>query len=125
MDTKKAIGFEIEDGPSRDLIIDVFKYTYDNSRISVGFKFSAGHIGGTKQAENKRDEYYIAKIGKFRITRLAHEDGSGYSFNMSGDCNAIIFGVSDGGDKPSIKPYGYTAWYNAKSRKGHIRFMET
>lgn len=124
MDTKKAISFEIEDGPSRDLIIDVFKYTYDNSRILVGFKFSTGHIGGIKQAGGKRDEYYIARIGKFRITRLAHEDGSGYSFNMNGNCNAIIFSTNDGDSKPSVKYYSFTAWYNAKSRKGHIRFLE-
>lgn len=124
MDAKKAISFTIEDGPSRDLIIDAFKYTYDDSRISVGFKFSIGHAGGIKQAETKRDEWHVAKIGKFRITRLSHEDGSGYSFNMSGNCNAIIFGINDGESKPSPKPYGFTAWYNAKTRKGHIRFIE-
>lgn len=103
MDTKMVL--VIVDGPSKDRLFDACKYAYEKNPIEVDFKFDPPD--GLGQVETKN----------LKITSIEHEDGSGFSLNFNGYIDA----------KPSTEkyflPYRITAYYNTKSRKGHISFL--
>lgn len=115
MNTNSITGrpYRIHGGPSRDLLIDAFKYAYDdNVEVVLDFGIAAGYTGNP----NDDTTAFVKLPAKgFRLTHLSHEDGSGQSFNFSGYCLA-------GSANEVLKPYTFGAYFNTKSRKGWITF---
>ena len=63
-----------------------------------------------------------ADVRDWRITSVAHEDGSGHSFNLGGYCSIY--------NRSTSVPHGivvlkarFSAYYNAKTRNGRIQFF--
>ena len=100
--------FNIVNGPSRDTLIDAFKYAYSrdgivSAKFEIALKPPANHLK--------------IRSKDFIITEIQHEDGSGHSFNIGGFCKADmnpLVGIK------TYKNYSFTAYYNAKTRKGLI-----
>lgn len=127
MDTKmrdysKEIGrsFPIEDGPSRDRLIDAFKYAYDKGTIiGLDFKVALGYTGNLTE-ENVA--YILMPIKDFVILNLGHEDDSGATFDIKGSCLADSRAIVR--DQAEYSLCRFSAYYNAKTRKGCIKLFE-
>ena len=117
MDTNKGRKFNIEAGPSRDLLFDSAKYAYD-ADAHVFIKFSVA-LGYTMPLGHPGCAYIPAKMVGTKIVAIEHEDGSGYSFNLQGYCEASLERYGD-----QVEPYKFFAYYNAKTRKGTITFVK-
>lgn len=100
---KSLLSFNIEGGPSADRLIDSFKYTYSQD-VKVPVTFTVTRI----KNENEHT-YDIAEITDVRIVTIAHESGSGQSFNLTGYCKLP--------SSTSLR-MKFMAYYNAKTRKG-------
>ncbi len=121
MNTKEKL-YQIEDGPSRDRLIDAFKYAYDKrGRIEIHFDVAIGYTG---LREDPKTVYISADMDRLRILRLEHEDGSGRSFNIYGTCRANLTRLDGFATKMDMETYRFVAYYNAANRKGTIRFSE-
>lgn len=104
-------GYDIINGPGRDALFDAFKYAYDKtSVISVNFVVAISNI------KTRSGESFKIKTKGFKISSLEHEDGSGYSFNLQGYCEAD----TRLGSQVHYEQYNFKAYYNAKTRKGFI-----
>ena len=94
----------IEAGPSREELLDAFKYAYDKERsFEVTFTgLSVRRTGDVRQNLSR---------GKFtaKIVGLMHEDGSGQSLII--DAYVSVKGL----DRQVVKFY-----YHARTRTGHI-----
>lgn len=114
MDTNKKMkvlgrGFNIEDGPGRDLLFDAAKYAHDRGTvIPVAFSVATG-------CTEDHAAYIKLPMTDVRIEGVAHEDGSGWSFNLTGHAK-VAFGSEAALD------YKFSAYYNAKTRRGYIHF---
>ena len=123
MNTKKTVAkekqYEIVSGPCKDALFDACKYAYDkHSRVSIWFSIPVGY---TMPPENADAAYVLMKIKNIRLCMIEHEDGSGESFNLHGYCVADLSPV---GAKDAYKPYRFKTYYNARTRKGTITFVE-
>lgn len=111
MNTKFA--YPIEDGPSADRILDSLKYAYDKrDRVHVDFKVAKSYTGPKDEPGTM---YQILPMGETKIVGVTHEDGSGSSFLLKGYARGV-----DG--EPNTVTVPFDAYYNAKTRKGHITF---
>lgn len=106
----KSRSYDIVGGPNRDLLFDACKYTH-NRGVNLPVAFSV-----------TIDSFILMAIKNIRINGIKHEDGSGESFNLHGYCEADV--NYRGGRTPAYKSYRFKAWYNSKSRKGHITLTE-
>ena len=107
MNTKKI--FNIENGPSLDRLFDAFKYAYSEYYDKVYATFLIAKSYTTPPGASGR-AFRLLDAKDFRLTSIQHEDGSGQSFNLAGYC------------KVYDTPKNFTAYYNAKTRKGTISF---
>lgn len=103
--------FDIVNGPSRETLIDAFKYAFDKT-TKVKLKFSVA-LGYTPD----HSLYFPMNIGEIKILGIEHEDGSGESFNIKGTC------VANTAEHEPAKPRKFEACYSAKTRKGSIWFI--
>ncbi|MBP5656038.1 hypothetical protein J6X15_00410 [Candidatus Saccharibacteria bacterium] len=107
---KKDVFYAIENGPSRDTLLDALKYACDkNANVTVDFEVIAPPSDG--QFAGKR-----VLIADWRIMGVSHEDGSGNSFNIFGSCKANVRHVG-------IKYVDFKAYYNTRTRKGNVHFI--
>lgn len=112
--------FEINNGPSRDLIFDAMKYSYDEGKvIPVNFLISVAY---TAPLDDPGCAYVAAKLDSMTIESIEHEDGSGYSFNIEGHCRAALSAAA--AIHSGMTWYKFRAYYNARSRKGRIEFTD-
>lgn len=90
------------DGPSRDRLIDAFKYAEDDSTLVPV-------------------DFYTKSKEKIPIvpTMLEHEDGSGHSFNGHGYVTVDTIAGHKLYDK-----HIYFYFYTASDRHGYIKFKE-
>ena len=102
----KEITLDITNGPASDRIYDSMKYSYDDSPIVIQFVVPLDEDGS------------FARISDMKIVTIQHKDGSGYSFNLGGFCDADLTSANG----RYISPYRFQAYYNARTRKGKIRF---
>ena len=111
----KELSFEVMDGPSKDRLIDAFKYAYDKeARVPVEFSVARGY---TAPKDNPGCAYVVLDAKDFRILSLQHEDGSGHSFNIEGYCTANV-------DGRAKRFCWFKMYYETKNRKGVITFKE-
>ena len=95
-----SLDFKIINGPSRDRIFDVCKYTHDqNAVVAAVFEVEIGSRNSTVEITT--------------ISMLQHECGNGESFNIEGTI-----------DVPWLcKNYKFKSYYNSKSRNGHMKII--
>lgn len=108
MDTKKE--FKIVDGPSKDRLFDACKYAYDaRVKFIPRIEIAVGYDG---------PGYIPARIKQLKLTGIEHEDGSGQSLNLFGNC------LGNFSDNPlegeEMFSYNFHAYYNAGTRTGKI-----
>ena len=97
--TLKEVVVNFTDGPSRDRLVDAFKYAMDDdARVSVSFWSKSG------------ERIDIVP------SMLEHEDGSGQSFNGHGYVHVDMIS----GHKVANK-YVYF-YFQTKSRQGYVKF---
>lgn len=109
MNAKKK-EFKIVDGPSKDRLFDACKYAFD-SRVKFipRIEIAVGYNG---------PGFIPARIKDLKITGIEHEDESGQILNLRGTC---IANFSDSPrDDEEMRPYYFTAYYNAGTRTGVI-----
>ena len=108
--------YQIVNGPSKDRLIDAFKYAYDKkSEIPLDF-----HVVLRQESERS---FVLMKTEEFRILSLQHEDGSGVSFNIVGYVYMSTLNPASGRHLALIETR-FKAYYNAATRKGTIRFTD-
>lgn len=120
MNTKKTEEkyYEIVAGPNKDALFDVCKYACNKAaKLTVDFAVA---IGYTMPKNNPGCAYIPMAITDIIIYGIEHEDGSGESFNLHGYCKADLNSL--GGN--NVKPYRFKSYYNSKTRKGCIAFIE-
>ena len=108
--------YEIVSGPSKSALFDACMYAYSkDAKIAVNFAIPQAYSNDTNDATRM---YLPMQITDVVITGIQHEDGSGESFNLEGYCKVDIdYHIRNDG----VCRYQYrrfTAYYNAKSRKG-------
>lgn len=121
MDTKnkKRRQFEIIDGPNKDALFDACKYAY-NSDSTIAIDFTVA-IGYTMPKSHPDCACVPMSITDVRIVGIEHEDGSGESFNLEGYCKADP--DSSGRINPTAS-YKFTAYYDARKRRGGITLID-
>ena len=118
MNTKEQ-NFDIMGGPSKDTLFDACKYAYSKTtKMIIEFDVASGY---TQPPESKNCAYVKMQMADIKIAGIEHEDGSGDSFNLRGYCRANI---NPFGEVVSGRPYEFRAYYNTKTRKGHISFTQ-
>ncbi|MBR3180047.1 hypothetical protein IKF57_00735 [Candidatus Saccharibacteria bacterium] len=118
MNTKKKKFYDIVGGPNRDAIFDACKYAKDKNVVfPLEFKVSTGYTGHPDEPEAA---YVLMKAKNFSIYSIEHEDGSGQSFNLKGHLEIEVY--LEHHTVPSWRPRYFEAYYNTKTRKGHICF---
>ena len=111
----KSEHYNIVAGPSRDRLLDAFKYARDNtSNVPISFVSVLRKITDTQVVQMHAE--------KFRISCIEHDDGSGNSFNLKGTCYASFVEPTLSSIKPKTNPYKFVAYYNTATRKGVIKF---
>ena len=107
--------YDIVDGPGKDKLFDACKYAYSgDSKVTVKFVVS---LGTTMPKGHPGSAYILMPVTGFRINGIQHENGSGEGFNLQGLCKAAQ-------DSGTFKLCKFKAYYNSKSRKGRISFIE-
>ena len=118
MNTKSKNHYEIVDGPSRSDLFASCERNYDkNTKINIEFSIALGY---TMPKKDPRSAYLLLDVADIRITGIEHEDGSGNSFNLHGYCKANLSAYVGA----ELRPYRFTAYFNTKTRKGCIDFIE-
>ena len=112
--------YHIENGPSRESLIDAFKYAYDKKNtISIEFLVPVGHAVDPETAET--NVYIAMPLSDITIVSLEHEDGSGHQFNIRGYCKADLSGAFSS-ENAVLRSRKFLAYYNTRTRKGTISF---
>ena len=100
--------YRIVAGPNKDLLFDACKYAYSrHGKIEVNFDVASEYLAN--------GAYRMLRVTDFWITGIEHEDGSGESFNLHGYCKAIPI-------HPDGSSCRFEAYYNSRTRDGHITF---
>lgn len=104
----KNVKFEIVNGPSRDMIFDSMKYSYE-TRIPLEFEIVKGYSG---PKDDPTSAAMLLNTRDIEVHTIQHEDGTGFKFNLKG--------YLDVKDDRGYLPRKFKAFYNAKTRKGTI-----
>ena len=112
-----SFNYDLADGPSRDTLLDAFKYAYSEEvEIPIKFTIVLGH-------DPEGRIIIPARTKKWRITKLQHEDGSGQSFNIEGYCKANLR-ITRSERITVYLTYRFKAYFNCRTRKGRIELTE-
>lgn len=107
--------YRIFNGPSRDTLFDACKYAYDKNAVIPIFFGVADYY--TAPLSDPTCAYTTLEVSAIKICEISHEDGSGVSFNIRGYC---MVKFSNG--RNEMKTCSFEAYYNARTREGHISF---
>lgn len=121
MNTKNETRYDIVNGPNRDALFDNCKYAMDKG-INIPVEFDVA-FGYTKPKDDPGCVYIKMAVSNVRIVAIEHEDGSGNSFNLRGLCSANLKPIGPNGPVAK-RAYKFEAYYNAKTRKGTIKFID-
>ena len=113
MSANAAIAYNLEFGPTRDRLMDSFKFAHEGKNVAREFRAAIHHDENT---------FTTAQLANMQITSIEHEDHTGYNFNFSGTCRACLENPNNA--EAELKDYKFTAKYNARRRKGRIKFVE-
>lgn len=100
------VSFDITDGPSRDRLIDAFKYAYDvATQLDIEFTIVRDH---SRLQDNPGYVAVPMKAKEVVVNTIQHENGTSNDFNIKGWCRVEDTGVE------------FRAYYNARTRTGTI-----
>lgn len=106
--------YQVINGPSRDRLVEAFKYAYDEkTEVPVDF--------GVVFRQVSERSFVLLKTKDFRILSLQHEDGSGQSFNIEGYCQVSFLDPTKYAHLV-LASRRFKAYYNTATRKGTIKF---
>ena len=121
----------IENGPSLDRLLDLFKYSYvKNAFIPANFVIAEGY---TCPPGEPGCAFVPLETSDFHINSIAHESGADTNYELSGWCQVAL-----GKTRRSIKKEdgvnvcstwrecisaNFSAYYNTRTRKGSITFF--
>lgn len=110
--------YQIVNGPGRDTLFDACKYAYSDVKLYANFTVALGY---TMPPNDPSAAYIPMTLKEVKVIGIEHENGSGHSFNLYGYCkaNLSVIGMQE---KTPCNTYKFMAYYNAKTRKGTIRF---
>ena len=101
--------YDIIGGPNRDQLFEAAKLTYERGiRFSIKFDIVEGY--SSPDLDDPTAMAFLLDVTDIMIVGIAHEDGSGHSFNVEGFCNV------EGEHKK------YIAYYDTESMGGNIIF---
>jgi hypothetical protein len=92
--------YKITDGPRKKVLISGFSGAYDNELVVFKIENNDKSIRGNCSVQ---------------ICELSHESGSGHSFNFNGFAKLL--------DVADLNHLKYKGYYNAKTKKGNITFI--
>ncbi len=122
MDTKipmpEEIFCDIVAGANGDALLDACKRAHENdAELPTNFNVTISYAEPNNSPGHAEIKVAISSI---KIAKIKHENDSGESFNLQGYCKADL----DSSANVACELYGFEAYYNAKTRKGHITFIE-
>jgi len=117
MDTKKtARYYDIMNGPGKEVLFDACKYAHaEGARVPVNFSVAASYTAATHNRA-----YMPMELTDVVIYGINHEDDSGESFNLHGQCYAVL----DTSVPGTYTPCHFHSFYNSKTRRGEICFYD-
>lgn len=109
--------FSIIDGPSKSVLFDACLYSYSkDTKIAVNFTIPQAY---SNHGSNNATKLYLPlPVINIKITGIEHEDGSGESFLLKGYCDVDKDHLLRGDNTYRYRYSRFSAYYNAKSRKG-------
>ena len=121
----------IENGPNLDRLLDLFKYSYDKAAsIPANFVIAEGY---TRPIGEPGCAFTALETSDFHIKSIAHESGNGSSYELSGWCKVALGKTrrtmknENGVNVCSVwREYvaaDFSAYYDARTRKGTITFF--
>ena len=103
-------------GPGKSALFDACMYVYNkDAKIDVNFTISQGYSNDTNDATKL---YLPLPVTNIKITGIEHEDGSGESFILKGYCNVDKDYLLRKENTYRYRYSRFSAYYDARSRKG-------
>lgn len=118
MNTSKSVTncFSIINGPSKSVLFDSCLYAYSkDAKVHVNFAISQGC---SNHGDDATKLHLLLPVTNIKITGIEHEDGSGESFILKGYCYVDKDHLLRGDHTYRYKYSRFSAYYDAKSRKG-------
>lgn len=118
MNTSKSVTncFSIINGPSKSVLFDSCQYAYSKDvKVHVNFAISQGC---SNHGDDATKLHLLLPVTNIKITGIEHEDGSGESFILKGYCYVDKDHLLRGDHTYRYKYSRFSAYYDAKSRKG-------
>ena len=118
MNTSKSVTncFSIINGPSKSVLFDSCLYAYSKDvKVHVNFAISQGC---SNHGDDATKLHLLLPVTNIKITGIEHEDGSGESFILKGYCYVDKDHLLRGDHTYRYKYSRFSAYYDAKSRKG-------
>jgi len=122
MDTKipmpEEIFYDIVAGANGDALLDICRRTCENdAKLPTNLNVTISYAESNNSPSHAEIKVTISSI---KIAKIKHENDSGESFNLQGYCKADL----DSSANVACELYGFEAYYNSKTRKGRIAFIE-
>ena len=108
--------YSIINGPSKSVLFDSCLYAYSkDAKVHVNFAISQGC---SNHGDDATKLHLLLPVTNIKITGIEHEDGSGESFILKGYCYVDKDHLLRGDHTYRYKYSRFSAYYDAKSRKG-------
>lgn len=108
--------YSIINGPSKSVLFDSCLYAYSkDAKVHVNFAISQGY---SNHGDDATKLHLLLPVTNIKITGIEHEDGSGESFILKGYCYVDKDHLLRGDHTYRYKYSRFSAYYDAKSRKG-------
>ena len=108
--------YSIINGPSKSVLFDSCLYAYSkDAKVHVNFAISQGC---SNHGDDATKLHLFLPVTNIKITGIEHEDGSGESFILKGYCYVDKDHLLRGDHTYRYKYSRFSAYYDAKSRKG-------
>ena len=108
--------YSIINGPSKSVLFDSCLYAYSkDAKVHVNFAISQGC---SNHGDDATKLHLLLPVTNIKITGIEHEDGSGESFILKGYCYVDNDHLLRGDHTYRYKYSRFSAYYDAKSRKG-------
>lgn len=122
MNIKEPKYYNIVSGPNKDMLFDICKYAYSKT-VKMNPKFAVA-IGTTMPKDHPGCAYVTMAIEDIKILGIEHEHPTGESFMLHGVCKANPNSIAGNGLNTIYTAYKFKAYYDSKTRKGWITFIE-
>jgi len=113
--------FDIITGPSKSVLFDWCQYAYDmSSKDIVNLTISQEYSNHSNDVTKLCSSPYVTDI---MVTRIQHEDDSGESFYLEGNCQTDIDYLLWKEDNHHFRYHRFSAYYNTRNRTGKFTII--